>query len=146
VVYLLYSQLSETPQIIIDTGAETAADSKSDDFDSEIGMVGDVVVGTVKVAKFITFNKNKSIDREFGFEKLLHEAGDEWEVEKPYMNVFRRDFKCYLTANRGKIRIEDTVGRPRPKDARLTGNVVVHILPDAGSAIKARIIYFDDAI
>jgi hypothetical protein len=38
VVYLLYSQLSETPQIKIDTGAETAADSKSDDFDSEIGQ------------------------------------------------------------------------------------------------------------
>jgi len=144
VVYLLYSQLSETPQIKIDTGAETAADSKSGDFDSEIGMVGDVGVGTVKVAKFITFNKNKSIDREFGFEKLLHETGDEWEVEKPYMNVFRRDFKCYLTANRGKIRIEDTVGRPRPKDARLTGNVVVHILPEAGSDIKEGFIYFDD--
>jgi hypothetical protein len=60
------------------------------------------------------------------------------------MNVFRRDFKCYLTANRGKIRIEDTVGRPRPKDARLTGNVVVHILPEAGSDIKEGFIYFDD--
>ena len=144
VVYLLYSQLSETPQIKIDTGAETTADSKSGGFDSEIGMVGDVGVGTVKVAKFITFNKNKSIDREFGFEKLLHETGDEWEVEKPYMNVFRRDFKCYLTANRGKIRMEDTVGRPRPKDARLTGNVVIHILPEAGSDIKESFIYFDD--
>jgi hypothetical protein len=146
VVYLLYSLLSETPQIKIDTGAETTADSNLGDFGSEIGMVGDVGVGTVQVAKFITFNKNKGIDREFGFEKLLHEIGDEWEVEKPYMNIFRRDFKCYLTANRGRIQIEDAVGRPRPKDATLTGNVVIHILPETGSDIKESFTYLDDVV
>ncbi|MHC4570520.1 MAG: LPS export ABC transporter periplasmic protein LptC [Planctomycetota bacterium] len=146
VVYLLYSQLSETPEIKIDRGAETVADSNLGDFGSEIGMVGDVGVGTVKVAKFITLNKNKSVDRELGFEKLLHETGNEWEVEKPYMNVFRRNLKCHLTADRGHIQIEDTVGRPSPKDATLTGNVVIHILPEKGSDIKESFIYLDDLV
>jgi hypothetical protein len=145
-VYLLYSWLSETPQIKIDTAAETVADSNFGDFDSEIGMVGDVGVGTVKVAKFITLNKDKSIDREFGFEKLLHEIGDEWEIEKPYMNVFRRGFKCHLTADKGKVQIEDAFGRPSPKDATLTGNVVIHILPENSSDIKESFIYLDDIV
>jgi len=145
-VYLLYSWLSETPQIKIDTAAETVADSGFGNFDSEIGMVGDVGVGTVRVAKFITLNKDKGIDREFGFEKLLHEIGDEWEIEKPYMNVFRRGFKCHLTADKGKVQIEDAFGRPSPKDATLTGNVVIHILPENSSDIKESFIYLDDII
>jgi len=144
VVYLLYSQLSETPKIKIDAGEETVSDSNLGDFDSKIGMVGDVGVGTVEVAKFITLNKNKSVDRELGFEKLLHEIGKEWDVEKPYMNIFRRNLKCHLTADRGKIQIEDAVGRPSPKDATLTGNVVIHILPKTGSDIKESFIYLDD--
>ena len=143
VVYLLYSQLSETPKIKIDAGKETVSDSNLGDFDSKIGMVGDVGVGTVKVAKFITLNKNKSVDRELCFEKLLHKIGKEWDVEKPYMNIFRRNLKCHITAERGQIQIEDTVGRPSPKDATLTGNVVIHILPESGSDIKESFIYLD---
>jgi len=145
-VYLLYSQLSETPEIKIDRGAETVADSNLGDFGSEIGMVGDVGVGTVKVAKFTTLNKNKSVDREVGFEKLLYETDDEWDVEKPYMNIFRRNLKCHLTANRGKVQIEDAVGRPSPKDVTLTGNVVIHILPESGSDIEESFIYLDDLV
>ncbi|MBA7665427.1 hypothetical protein ES703_73497 [subsurface metagenome] len=145
-VYLLYSRLSKTPQIKFDTAAETVADSSFGDFDSEIGMVGDVGVGTVRVAKFITLNKDKSVDREFGFEKLLHEIGNEWEIEKPYMNVFRRGFKCHLTADKGKVQIEDALGRPSPKDATLTGNVVIHILPENSSNIKESFIYLDDIV
>ena len=145
-VYLLYSRLSKTPQIKIDTQPETVDDSSFGDFDSEIGMVGDVGVGTVRVAKFITLNKDKSVDREFGFEKLLHKIGDEWEIEKPYMNVFRRGFKCHLTADKGKVQIEDAFGRPSPKDATLTGNVVIHILPENSSGIKESFIYLDDIV
>ncbi|HDZ68978.1 MAG TPA: hypothetical protein ENH43_00965 [Phycisphaerales bacterium] len=91
-------------------------------------------------------NEEKQVDREFGFEKLLHEIGDEWEIEKPYMNIFRRNFKCYITADRGRVQVETAVGRPSPKDATLTGNVVIHILPENGSNIKESFIYLDDIV
>jgi len=145
-VFLLYSRLSKTPRIKIETAADSVADSNFGDFDSEIGMVGDVGVGTVRVAKFTTLNKDKSVDREFGFEKILHAEGDEWEIEKPYMNVFRRNFKCYITADEGKVRVEEAVGKVTPKDATLAGNVVVHILPTNSSDIKESFIYLDDII
>ncbi len=159
-IYLLYNQISRTPPIEIDTeakfaparrtslwvGGDTVADSNAVEFDSEIGMVGDVGVGTVQKAKYTHLNAEKRVDREFGFERLLHVEGDEWEIEKPYMNVFRHNLKCYMTADEGKVRVEDAVGRATPKDATLKGNVVIHILPERGSNIKESFIYLDDVI
>ena len=147
-VYLLYGWLSKTPQIDIER--ETTApvsDIAVDEPDSEIGMVGDVGVGTVRVARFTRLNpETRELEREFGFEKLLHKEGDEWEIEKPFMNIFRRDFKCYITADEGEVRVETTAGKPSPEDATLTGNVIIHILPQQGSNIRESFIYLDDII
>jgi hypothetical protein len=148
-IYLLYTQISETPPIEIDIGAkfaDTAAESNTGEFDSKIGMVGGVGVGPVQKAKYTHLNARKQVDREFGFEKLLHVEGDEWEIEKPYMNIFRHNLKCYMTADEGKVQVEDAVGRATPKDATLTGNVVIHILPEKDSNIKEGFIYLDDVI
>jgi len=150
-VYLLYSQLSQTPQIDIDTGAEFAdaiAESNAGEFvdESEIGVIGDVGVGRVRKARYTHLNKKKQVDREFGFEKLLHEEGSEWEIEKPYMNIFRRNFKCYITSDRGKVQVETVVDRPSPKDVTLTGNVVIRILSENESSIKESFVYLDDIV
>jgi len=149
VIYLLYSQISETPQIDIDAGAEFAdsvPESNIGELGSGIGRIGDVGVGTVRKARYTHLNENKEIDREFGFEKLLHEVGDEWHIEKPYMNIFQRNFKCYLTADEGTVRVETAAGRPSPKNGTLTGNVVIHILPENSSDIKESFIYLDDVV
>jgi hypothetical protein len=149
VIYLLYNLISRTPPIEIDTGAkfvDTAAESNTGEFDSKIGMVGGVGVGTIQKAKYTHLNAKKQVDREFGFEKLLHAEGNEWEIEKPYMNVFQGNLKCYMTADEGKVQVEDAVGKATPKDATLTGNVVIHILPEKNSKIKEGFIYLDDVI
>jgi len=146
-IYLLYSQLSETPKIDIDAGPESTvivADSNLTEFDHRTGKIGDVGVGTVRKARYIRLNDEKQIEREFGFEKLLHEEGDEWEIEKPYMNIYRPNFKCYITADKGKVQIEDTVGKPSPRDSMLSGNVVIHIVPENSGSIKESFIYLDD--
>jgi hypothetical protein len=149
-IYLLYSQISKTPPIEIDTGAKfadtVAEESNAGESDGKIGMVGNVGVGTIQKAKYSHLNAEKQVDREFGFEKLLHAEGDEWEIEKPYMNIFRGNLKCYMTADEGKVRVEDAVGRATPTDATLTGNVVIHILPEKNSSIKEGFIYLDDVI
>jgi hypothetical protein len=145
VIFLFYNLISRTPPIQIDTG-DTAADSNIGEFDSKIGMVGGVGVGTIQKAKYTHLNAKKQIDREFGFEKLLHAEGDEWEIEKPYMNIFRGNLKCYMTADEGTVQVEDAVGRATPKDATLTGNVVIHILPEKDSKIKEGFIYLDNVI
>ncbi len=147
VIYLLYNLISRTPPIKIDTGdRDTVAESNTAEFDSKIGMVGDIGVGTVQKARYTHLNAKKQVDREFGFEKLLHAEGNEWEIEKPYMNVYEHNLKCYMTADKGTVRVEEAVGRATPKDATLTGNVVIHILPEKGSNVEEGFIYLDDVI
>lgn len=148
-IYLLVNRLSQTPRIHIDAGAEftdTVAENDVGEFGDEIGMVGDVGVGTVRKAKYTHLNNDGQVDREFGFEKLLHAEGNEWEIEKPFMNIFRRNFKCYITADNGRVQVETVVGRASPKDATLTGNVVIHILPENSGESKESFVYLDDIV
>jgi len=148
VIYLFYSWLSRTPRIVIDTGKDfnetVAVGDVNQSPNSPFGKIGDVGVRTVQKARYEHLNDDKQVDREFGFERLLHEAGDEWEIEKPFMNIFRPGFKSLLTADKGKVRVENVVGRPSPQDATLTGNVVIHILPENDSSIGESFIYLDD--
>jgi len=150
VIYLLYSQISETPQIDIGTEAEftdSVSEGNVGGFGSEIGRIGDVGVGTVRLARFTDLNEEtKELEREWGFERLLHESEDEWHIEKPYMNIFQRNFKCYLTADEGKVQVETAAGKTSTKDATLTGNVVIHILPESDSPIEESFVYLDDVV
>ena len=148
--YLLYNRISSSP--IIDTDRqvdiiESAADANAVGFGGEIGKIGDVGLGPVNKAYYATRNpETQEIVREFGFEKLLNEARDIWDIEKPYMNIYRRNFKCYVTADNGKVQVETAVGRTTPKDATFTSNVVVHIISGPPSDVKESFVYLDSII
>ncbi len=145
-IYLLYNRVSRTPRIDIGMTADVGgvADSNMGRPGSEIGKIGDVGVADVEVARFITRNKNKTVSRELGFRRLLYDRGDEWEIERPYMNIFRRALKCRITADTGNVLLEPGVDRPSPKDVTLTGNVVIHFLPGRDSRARESFIYLDD--
>ncbi|MGB2809262.1 MAG: hypothetical protein WBC22_16080, partial [Sedimentisphaerales bacterium] len=146
--YLLYSLLSKTPPIEIDSASyftDTVADGNVGELDGKVGMIGNVGVGTVRKAKYIHLNEQKEVDRVLGFDELLHKTGNEWEGKKPYMNIFRRDLGCYITADRAEVRVETAAGgRPSPKDAKFTGNVLAHIVPENSSDVKEGFLYLDD--
>jgi len=146
-IYLLYGRVSKTPPIDTDDGAEftdIVADSNLSGFDGKTGMIGEVGIETFQEAYFITLNKNQEVEREFGFDILLHKVRDIWEIEKPYMNIYRRNFKCYITADIGNVRVETAVGKTTPKDATFTSNVVIRILPVGSGNVKESRIYLDD--
>ena len=147
VIFLIYNFIGRTPSTDNGNGAryiDTAIDSNIVGTDSDIGKIGEVGVGTIRKAVYTTLNKNKEVEREWGFERLLHQAKELWEIEKPFMNVYERDFKCYITADKGEVKIETIAEKPTPKDATFTGNVVVHIVPNDASDIKESYIYLDD--
>jgi hypothetical protein len=147
-VYLLCTRVSETPKTDADRIAETiksVADGNTADLESRMGKIGDVGLGPVDKAYYITVNeKTDELEREFGFEKLLHAVRGVWDIEKPYMNVYRRNFTCYLTADKGQVQVETAVGRTTPKDATFSSNVVIHIVPTDESSIKESFVYLDD--
>lgn len=146
VCYQVYTWISGIPKIDFDAAEykDTAADSNVGGIGGEVGKIGQVGVGSVQKARYVHMNEKKQIDRVFGFEKLLYEAGSEWEIEKPFMDIFQNKFKCKLTADHGRVRIENIVGKPAPKDATFSGNVVVHIIPEPGSNVQESYIYLDD--
>jgi len=148
-IYLFYGRLSKTTTIPVDTdtGAEfidSFADSNEGGLENDVGMIGQVGVSTVRKARYITLNENKEVEREWGFEKLLHEVRDIWVIEKPYMNIYQRNVKFYIKADKGNVQVETVVGKSTPKDATFTGNVVISILPQGSSNVKKSNIYLDD--
>lgn len=146
--YLLYTGASDSPVLETDSGREfieAAADSNIGDFDTNVGKIGGIGLGRTEVAKYITLNKEtKAVERELGFEKLLHEARGFWELEKPYVNIFQPDFTCCITADRGLVQVETAADRTTPKDATFSGNVVIHLLPKESSEFKECSVYLDD--
>lgn len=142
VVYFVYSQFNKTPSIPTQRGGGTKGGGQK--FDENVGMVSGVGVGTIVEARFKELNKDKTISREFGFSKLLHKAGSEWQIEKPFMDIYKPEFKCSITADIGKVIVEEAAGRPTPKDAILSGNVVIHVIPRGNSRLKDTKIFFDD--
>ena len=150
-IFLFYGRLGKTPPIPMDTdtGAEfidSVADSNEGGLENDVGMIGEVGVSTIRKARYITLNENNEVEREWGFERLLHEVRDLWEIEKPYMNIYQRNFKFYITADKGNVQVETAVGKSTPKDATFTGNVVIRILPEGSSNVKKSNIYLDDII
>ncbi|MHC4083697.1 MAG: hypothetical protein ACYSU5_00615 [Planctomycetota bacterium] len=146
-LYLLYSLLSKTPRIEIDTGSDftgTFADGNSDQFGDRVGKIGKIGIGNVQKAEYIHLNEQKQVDRVLGFEELFHKTEDEYEGIKPYLNIFRRDLGCYITADRAEVRVETVLGKPTPKDAKFKGNVVAHIVPENSSDVKEGYLYLDD--
>ncbi len=143
-VYLLYNRIRKTPcNFVIDNDTKTI--NTTDKPSRGIGMIGDVGIERAEKARFTDLNKDtKKLEREWGFERLLYEIRNEWEIEKPYMNTFRDDLKCYITADKGSVLLEPDMKRPSPKNATFTGNVVIHILPQADSNGKESFVYLDD--
>jgi len=149
-VYLLYARISETPEIDTDRAAEaikSTTDGNAVDPDSQMGKIGDVGVGPAEKAHYVTRNpKTQEIVREFGFEKLLHQVRGVWEIEKPYMNIYRRNFKCFVTADKGEVQVETAVGRTTPKDATFSSNVVIHTVPTGSGSLKESFVHLDHII
>ena len=143
--FWLYGRWTGTPKL--DSYRDEAFSPIKADSNSaagEVGKIGGVGIEDVGGARYYHRDRNKRIDREFGFAKLLHKVRDQLEIEGPYMKVFQRNFNCSITADRGTVEIETAAGRPSPSDAAFTGNVVIHLLPQGDSDFSESWVYLDD--
>jgi hypothetical protein len=132
-VFLLYRSISNTSVIEITTLDRGLKQMDANQFiaDSNAGQVGRAKLEYLERARFETVDvKTRKLKRVVGFEKVLHKTGNEWVLDKPYMNVFQDRLRCDITADTGTIELENVEGAdPAPKSAVLKGNVVIHILP-----------------
>ncbi|HUW20727.1 MAG TPA: hypothetical protein VMW16_15625 [Sedimentisphaerales bacterium] len=146
-IFLLYNCVSNTPPIESHGPPEfttAICDGNIGRPGQKVGKIGDAEVETVRRAKYVTLDRNKQPEREFGFEELLHEDGDEWELRKPYITFFQDAYTCYVTSDKGTVRVENAPRGPSPRDARLIGNVVIRIVPEKSDRFKESTVYLDD--
>ena len=146
-LFLLYMRLGRNKSVEMDAGhrlVATIPDVNVSDANNKSGTIAGVEVFTVRQSRFLHRNKDNQVDREFGFESLLHESGDQWEIEKPYMNIFLPNFNCSVTADKGNVRVETVFDQATPSDATFSGNVVIHIVPAGAAEFEESVIYLDD--
>jgi hypothetical protein len=144
VAYLIYNRMSRMP--LTATGGRSGEITDVCDSNGRIGMVGEVGVGAVKNARYTILNAQKQVEGEFGFEELLHQDGNDWELKKPYYRIYRRGFKCEMTGERAKVVVEMAGDQPTPKEGTLTGDVKVRIWPQRAGGISEGVIYLDDIV
>jgi hypothetical protein len=147
-VYLAYTRLGGDERIDLSTrdrlGAAMPTGSAAR-YDGNAPKIGGVSVGTIKQTTFVHKNEFGVVDREIGFDTLLPQKGDQWEVTKPYMRLFMPQFRCHVTADVGLVQCETALGgRLVPDDAMFSGNVVIHVIPSDPNDPMELFIYLDD--
>jgi hypothetical protein len=142
-VYVLYNRFNETGPI--DVGPPTEFTEPIADFNSGIGTIDGVGISKLVNAEYITYDrKTKKPERVFGFRRLLDAQGDQWELDQPYIVVFWPGFECRVSADTGRMQVEDGLGGPAPRSGDLSGNVVVHIVPTRAGETGESFVYLDD--
>jgi hypothetical protein len=108
------------------------------------GRIGDTRVITVGPTRFFHRAADGRVDREFGFEVILHKQGDRWRCTHPYMRLHLPRFLCEVTADAGEGQVQNIFGQLIPNDALFQGNVVIHIIPPKRNDPRECFIYLDD--
>jgi hypothetical protein len=145
VIYFIYNKLNTTPMITTNNSrqpARTAVDVC--DANAGVGMVGDVGIKTVRNARYTRLNPQKQVEREFGFEELLHADGNDWEIEKPYYTIYGKSFVGTISGEKAKVTVETSAGQVTPRDGLLTGNVTIRIRPRVKGEFSEATVYLDD--
>jgi hypothetical protein len=145
VVFLFYRIFGNVGVIRISKPDYELGDTNAILSDANAGQIGQARLEYVERARFETVDpKTRKLRRVVGFEKVLHKSGNEWDLDKPYMNVFQDNFRCDITANTGTVELENVEGGdPAPKTAILKGDVLVHVIPQ-GENRSESFIYLKD--
>jgi hypothetical protein len=110
------------------------------------GKIGGVGVGAVKSSEYVQRDEQKRIQRVFGFEELLHQTGDNWQLSKPYMKIYEEGGDVIITADTGNVQVQTIGNSPVPRDAKLTGNVRFHIVRRVAGSEEISDVYLDEMV
>lgn len=145
VIYFFYNRLNRTPVITTNNAAPKAVQPPQDyDGNNITGKVGQVGVGAAKNVRYTKLNAQKQVAAEFGFEELLHQDGNEWEIEKPVYTIYGKQYKSTLTGDKATVTVETSSGEVSPKQGQLTGNVMIRIWPTRQGSFSPTTVYLDD--
>lgn len=148
-IFIVISVITDTPDLSEPDKNKVSYKGlrEPNDLGQMIGKIGDLQPGQIAMARYkVKDEKTGKVSRILGFERLLRQVGEDWELEKPYYKMIEKNFTCELTADTGTVQIEMVGSNPIPKDAQLQGNVVIVITPTGKSSVKKSKVFLDDVV
>ena len=144
--YVIYNRVVDTPTIR-PLDEDSVGEIETPQFAERPSEIGETVVGQADRTRFTVLDPDtKEPKQVFGFEKLLgpEEGVVRRKVVNPYMEVYEKNFRCRITSDYGMVRVETAADAQSPKDARLYGNVKIHIQSGGTEAPTESTIYLED--
>jgi hypothetical protein len=145
--YLGYMQMGGAPVMDMDLRDElvhSAVDSNRTGSGGTVGRIGTVGIGGVRQTRLFHTDETGRIDREFGFEELLHSEGNEWVITNPWMRLSLGGVHCRVTADEGRLQLDTAFDQPSPDDATFSGHVVIRVTPSEPNDPMELYVYLDD--
>jgi len=109
-----------------------------------VGPIEDLSGGRVERSRFVHTDLNGQVDREFGYEELIHLENGQWAVRKPYLSLPLEAMRCHVTADRGQAHFETASDLSSPSGATFSGNVSVVITPSDPNGANLCILALDE--
>ncbi len=112
-------------------------------------QAGDAVIHEIRKSRYVDFDpETNEISRVFGFEELLNPGMEtsRWQVKKPYLIFYESNYQYRIESDTGMFQVETSGSSSTPKDARLNGNVKIHVTPKPGSKMSETIVKMDDLV
>ena len=104
--YFAYQLVTKPPAIEVGGGYTVVKTEKpAQILDDSQGSIGDTVIGQTEVSEFNLLDADGNLKSRFGFDKLVHSEGTEWELEKPYVDMYDPKYTCRVRAKGGLINI-----------------------------------------
>ncbi len=145
-MFAAYLRLTGTKGISI-SGDSTVQDVPDQPFDPKAKQIRGTIIHSGDRAKYTILDpETRLVSRVFGFQSLLNPGSqsNNWQVERPYLNFFEKQFNCRMDAERGIFEVETSGGTPIPQDAQFTGKVVIRFQPSKGQRFSETVILMDD--
>ncbi|MHC4215066.1 MAG: hypothetical protein ACYSWP_17030 [Planctomycetota bacterium] len=148
-IFFLSTRLSQRPAITL-TPDHNLLDylpevNETPDSNSASAIEGTEIIDVVD-AEYITRDEiTKEIIQRWGFASVLTSQGDQWELEKPFIDLFRKQFNCSIRAEKGILRVEQSSAQFDPREGQLQGNVTITLKPkNENDQSSEALIYLDD--
>ncbi len=148
-IFVLSTSLSQRPEIIL-TPDHNILDympevNQTYDNNSASPIEGTEIIDVVDAEYTTRDDETKEIIQIFGFKSVLKSQGDQWELEKPYIDLFRKQFNCSIRAEKGIVRVEQSSAQVDPREGQLQGNVTITLKPKKENDQNSdAVIYLDD--
>jgi hypothetical protein len=146
VLYMGYARIGGTPPpgLSVPEPLPIPAAATAREPNARGGRIGTTEVIAIEQTRFFHRDAGGRIDREFGFEVILHKQADRWRFTNPYMKLFLSKLQCHVTADTGEVQVQTAFKQLVPNDALFQGNVVIHIIPPKRNDPRECFIYLDD--